>query len=159
MIHLVAPIPPPPRLLEPVMVTALRQQLRRGAAPSVLHRIAGGEGEFRRLASAYNLGPAPRSLISRAPTAGERGPSAKPTAAHRRAVLFAFIKDTARARLVFPMTAELAERFGWYERLVLVDLRALVRGGSIRVATFWVEHLQVRRVWVLGTDLATVRPT
>lgn len=159
MIHLVAPIPQPARLLEPVTVTALRQQLRRGAAPSVLHRIAGGEGEFRRLASAYNLGPAPRSLASRPPAAPAPRSSGKPTPADRRAVLFAFIKETARARLVFPITSELAERFGWHERLVLVDLRALVLQGAIRVATFWVGHLQVRRVWLLGTALATARPT
>lgn len=159
MIDLIAPVPPPPRLLEPVMVTALRQQLRRGAASSVLHRIAGGEAEFRRLASAYGLGPAPRSLVARAPDASAPRPSGKPTAADRRALLFTFIKDTARARLVFPMTSELAERFGWHERLVLVDLRALVREGAIRVATFWVGHLQVRRVWLLGTALATARPT
>lgn len=55
MTVLIAPIPAMPPIREPVMVTALRQQLGRGAAPSVLYRIAGGEAAFWRLVSTYAL--------------------------------------------------------------------------------------------------------
>ena len=55
MTELIVPIPSRAPVRETVMVTSLRQQLRRGATPSVLYRIAGGEAAFWRLVSAYSL--------------------------------------------------------------------------------------------------------
>jgi len=147
--------------VEPRIVTALRQQIGRGASEAVLHRIAGSSGEFRRLVSEYGLrtiagaAPAPPLAEPDGPTP-IKAPKIAPW--ERRARLLRFILGTAEAGLVLPETPDLALELGGTTLQVERDLLALVRDSRVRVTSKWCGDRAVRRVELLGRNLFTALP-
>lgn len=144
---------------EPRTVTALRQQIGRGASEAVLHRIAGSSGEFRRLVSEYGLRRiAGAASASAAPVSPPIPEPPKIAAWERRARLLRFILGTAEAGLVLPETPDLALELGGTTLQVERDLLALVRDGRVRVTSKWCGDRAVRRVELLGRNLFTALP-
>lgn len=159
MSALIVPLELPPRR-EPLTVTALRQQIRRGASLAVLQRIAGSAPELLRLRREYGLAVTAPSEPKAPPAAAPdmRPPGKEERAADRRARLLRLIEQTAAGGLVFPSARELAGLFGWPEYLAQTEMRRLVREGLIRVAVFWLGNEQVRRIHLVKTGQATALP-
>lgn len=161
---LIGPVPVPPPRREPSIVTALRQQIARGASDVVLHRIAGSAAEYGRLALEYKLRPAPVAAPSppSAPVAQPEPPAASPERKiapwERRARLLRFILGTAEAGLVLPETPDLALSLGSTTLQAERDLLALVRDSRVRVTSMWCGDRAVRRVELLGRNLFTALP-
>lgn len=162
MSGLIAPVPVPPQRREPSIVTALRQQIARGASEAVLHRIAGSAADYRRLALEYRLSaahgaPSPRP---RPPVLQPPAPPPPPRIApwERRARLLRFILGTAEAGLVLPETPDLALSLGSTTLQAEQDLLALVRDSRVRVTSLWCGDRPVRRVELLGRNLFTALP-
>ena len=153
----------PPRR-EPKTVTALRSQIRRGASEAVLCRIAGGEGELRRMRAEYGLelpkgldakpkpSPWPALLVSR--------PAHRPAGDMRgnQAVLLDMARSLAEAGEIFPPAHANARVLGCSYLVIERDLRVLVRKGRISVGWYRCQGVPVRRVTLVGRNLATALP-
>ncbi len=163
MSELIATVPTPPSRREPSIVTALRQQIARGASAAVLHRIAGSAADYRRLAVEYKLrdaavvGAAPTSSIVQ-PSPPAPAPPPKIAPWERRARLLRFILGTAEAGLILPETVDLAISLGSTTLQAEQDLLALVRDSRVRVTSMWCGDRPVRRVELLGRNLFTALP-
>ena len=133
MTVLIAPIPAPLPVREPVMVTSLRQQLRRGAAPSVLYRIAGGEAAFWRLVSAYaladSLSARGKAALAEMRLAMKPDPSAGdavPDVPFRRCLAPAVTRASSRRRGGKPKAVFHSTDLGAKPRVVWIALGQLV---------------------------------
>jgi hypothetical protein len=143
------------QLQEPLLVTTLRKQIRRGAPLSLLSRIAGGEAEYRRIATTYDLrGTArkqgrPVHIVEGAKPAPE---NLLPAGQDR---LLEVVTGLAQAGEEYPGSMALAKTLDCSWIVIERDLRRLARKGFIRVFHTEVEGRPIRQIAIAGTHLAT----
>jgi hypothetical protein len=145
---------------EPMTVTSLRQQIRRGATLPVLYRIAGGSAEFDRLDVEYGLTPR-RALPLR--TAETAPPPARDRRSDeflpkRQGELLALIEYLARQGAVFPPVMAIAKLLDCSWLVVERDLRMLEKRQLILIGQYRCEGTPVRRVEIRGKGLQTALP-
>jgi hypothetical protein len=125
---------PTPRSHEPMIVTTLRRYSRRGAPLSLLSRLAGGTGQWRRLNEWWNIdgtvvgramsiasGPPP--LVGEPGQAGNQGGTL--STAERRIWICQLADEYAASRHPFPSLFTLADLFGVKPGTISHDLRVL----------------------------------
>ncbi len=158
------------RRQEPLTVTALRTYIRAGASPAVLFRIAGGEAEFHRLATDYQLRPlraTPAAFSETKPNTPTTAPAARPPLENsdggpaltsRQSLLLQLVEQKSRDGEVWPPPLELAALLECSWLVVERDLGRLVRKGRIRVGHVTCNGRPVRRIELVGKGFATALP-
>ncbi len=143
---------------EPLTVTALRGQMRRGASDAVLFRIAGSEAEFRRLVLEYQLQPAHPLPPAAVPNAVRPPVKDANALSSRQALLLQLAEQTARDGDVWPPVLEIAALLECSWLVVERDIGRLARKGYIRVGAYRCNGRLVRRVELLALGIATALP-
>ena len=140
---------------EPMTVTALRGQIRRGASAAVLQRIAGSEADFLRLDAEYGLRRRREPVLKVTIVAPPQPARLLP---ERQAALLELVTETALAGEIFPSAQTIAKDLECSWLVVEKDLRALVGKGRIRSAWIRCGGRAVRRIELVGRGLATALP-
>jgi hypothetical protein len=136
------------------LVTTLRQQIRRGAAFSLLVRLVGAEAEYRRLAKLYRL-DAPIGA-SKVPPPHFKAQTLAQSSANRsrreplhgrQANLLAMLSKLAEVGEVFPGSHALGEALECSWLVIERDLGRLTRQGFIRLRKLHSGGTVIERRW------------
>jgi hypothetical protein len=142
---------------EPLIVTALRQQIRRNASDAILFRISGGQAEFVRLNLEYALkasGAITVKLNAASIATAERAERLP----ERQRLLLQMAELKARDREVWPGARELAAILECSWPFIERDLFRLVRKGHIRIGSQLCDGRSVRRIELVAAGIATALP-
>ncbi|WP_425065099.1 hypothetical protein [Reyranella sp.] len=117
---------------EPLIVTTLRRYRRRGAPESLLVRLAGGPGDWRRLNATWNLdGRRPVATSASIVIEPIDGTAYPLSSAERRIGLRQLADECAAAGAVLPTLKVLGGLFSVSRYVIAHDLEVLRRSGQL----------------------------
>lgn len=125
-------LPPARPSWEPIIVTLLRRHVRRGAPPSLVRRLAGGEGHFHRLNLLWDLDGRAAQRLAQLLPASEKpiGIGVDLSPVERRIAIRQIHADYGVAGCEVPAPSRLARYFGCDRGTIDNDLAIISDGAS-----------------------------